>query len=182
MATIKLTDGSVYEGDVVNGKPQGKGKFKYADGDVYEGDIANDKYNGNGVYTGKSFAYEGGFADGKFHGHGARISYDGMSTTYMEGTWKNGSPIETKVTQIFEKEYSSIKDEEGVHHAMFNLGIYYLKGEGVEKDKKKAVQWLKKAAANGNKEAKEILKGIKIDPLGVIEIGLNVIDFISNIK
>jgi TM2 domain-containing membrane protein YozV len=45
--TLKvLADGNVYEGDLVNGLPHGKGKKIYTNGTVYEGDYANGKENG----------------------------------------------------------------------------------------------------------------------------------------
>jgi hypothetical protein len=44
-ATVKgiwtYPDGTVYEGDVVNGKQHGKGKYTWPDGAVYEGDFVD---------------------------------------------------------------------------------------------------------------------------------------------
>ena len=42
--------------------------------------------------------------------------------------------------------------------AQFNLGLSYAEGEGVKKDKKKAKEWLQKAAEQGVEEAKTALK------------------------
>ena len=49
----KLTynDGSVYEGDLVNGKPHGKGKLTYIYGSVYEGDWVDGEQTGLGKMT-----------------------------------------------------------------------------------------------------------------------------------
>jgi antitoxin component YwqK of YwqJK toxin-antitoxin module len=60
-------DGSVDEGDFVDGKFHGKGKITYADGRVDEGDYSNDKKNGQGKMTypdGK--VEEGEWKDGEF--------------------------------------------------------------------------------------------------------------------
>ncbi len=43
-------DGSKYEGQWVNGKANGKGRFILADGDIYEGDWMDDKAHGIGTY------------------------------------------------------------------------------------------------------------------------------------
>lgn len=50
--------------------------------------------------------------------------------------------------------------EEGFPTAQCILGAKYLWGDGVEENKKEAVHWLKKAAAQGYEEAKEYLAGI----------------------
>ena len=62
----KLTyrDGSVYEGDLVNGKPHGKGKLTYIYGSVYEGDWVDGEQTGLGKMT-----YPDGKVDeGRFQG------------------------------------------------------------------------------------------------------------------
>ena len=41
-------DGSRYIGQVLNGKPEGKGIAYYPNGDRYEGDFRNDKSEGKG--------------------------------------------------------------------------------------------------------------------------------------
>ncbi len=42
--------------------------------------------------------------------------------------------------------------------AQSNLGECYRGGEGVAKDKRMAVKWFRKAAAQGNEKAKEALR------------------------
>ena len=39
--TITLSDGARYTGQVLRGKPNGKGKAVYKNGDVYEGEFLN---------------------------------------------------------------------------------------------------------------------------------------------
>jgi len=39
-------EGVVYEGDIVNGVPHGKGKMIYTNGKIYEGDFVNDREKG----------------------------------------------------------------------------------------------------------------------------------------
>ncbi len=50
--------------------------------------------------------------------------------------------------------------EEGFPTAQCILGAKYLWGDGVEENKKEAVHWLKKAAAQGYEEAKGYLEGL----------------------
>ncbi|MEG2465569.1 MAG: SEL1-like repeat protein, partial [Kiritimatiellia bacterium] len=42
--------------------------------------------------------------------------------------------------------------------AQYNLGCCYLKGEGVARDEAEAVEWWRKAAAQGVAEAKRALQ------------------------
>ena len=110
---IKSDDGSVYEGETLNGKPHGKGKktFRnnwYEDGEwkngeflrgkvnyydwnkesYYEGDWADGKPNGKGnlYYVTCRLMYEGDWVDGKYHGKG---KLDDEYTVY-EGDFVDG--------------------------------------------------------------------------------------------
>ena len=56
----------VYEGDLRDGKIEGRGKLTYADGGVYEGDYIGDKIEGNGVLK------------------------DRRGSTKRQGVWRNG--------------------------------------------------------------------------------------------
>ena len=46
---INLMDGSEYEGDVVQGKKEGKGILKFRDGTIYDGEFKDDVFHGNGI-------------------------------------------------------------------------------------------------------------------------------------
>ena len=65
---ILLYDVGVYEGEIVNYRPAGKGIIKYFNGDVYEGEFKNYYIrHGNGIYTFKNGEkQEGVFKDGIF--------------------------------------------------------------------------------------------------------------------
>ena len=87
---IKLSDGSIYEGDFLHGKIVGKGRFIWVDGDIYEGDFSypvnlreyffgrqdlyeqNDPYEltGKGKLLFKASVFEGEFKKGSLHGQG----------------------------------------------------------------------------------------------------------------
>ena len=42
----KVYDDGVYEGNLVDGKRTGKGKFTWPDGTIYEGDFVDGKFMG----------------------------------------------------------------------------------------------------------------------------------------
>jgi len=67
---ITLKGGGVYEGDLLNGKPHGKGKM-IKDEKIYEGDFVNGKLHGKGKMIGiNDEVYEGDFVKGELHGKG----------------------------------------------------------------------------------------------------------------
>lgn len=72
-----------YEGDFVDGKFNGKGILALNKTLIlYEGDFVDGKYNGKGILTiGTTFRYEGDFDDGEFNGKGIL-------------TWPNGDRFE----------------------------------------------------------------------------------------
>lgn len=81
-------NGDKYEGEILNGLLNGKGKYTWANGDVYEGDFSNNLMHGKGkiVYVNGNI-YEGDFVNGKYEGHGKLIYADGR---VEEGSFKGG--------------------------------------------------------------------------------------------
>ena len=80
-------DGDIYFGDWKDDKREGKGKYCYSDGDVYLGDWVNDKKEGKGVYSfNHGNKYDGDFQNDKREGKG--IEYYKNGTRY-EGDFKN---------------------------------------------------------------------------------------------
>lgn len=65
---------------------------------------------------------------------------------------------------LSQKDYSgafsrfSILAEHGNAKAQFNLGAFYLNGQGVQRDEKQAYEWFAKSAVQGNARALEILR------------------------
>lgn len=48
--------------------------------------------------------------------------------------------------------------EQGKATAQFNLGAFYLNGQGVQKDDKQAFEWFRKSAAQGNARAQQVIE------------------------
>ena len=99
-----------YEGDMVNGKKEGKGKYKFKNGCIYEGYFKNDKREGNGIfYYANGDRYKGQFKDDNYQGNGIfyyhngdryegefnKNKYEGNGKYFyhhgdkFEGLWKN---------------------------------------------------------------------------------------------
>jgi len=58
-----------YEGEILDGKPHGKGKYTWSDGSYYEGDFINNKRHGIGKMTYPDGRIEeGNWKDGEFVG------------------------------------------------------------------------------------------------------------------
>lgn len=55
--TLKLSNGVIYEGEVKNGKRQGKGKQKWREGTIFEGEWRDDKAAGKGIKVSYSFLF-----------------------------------------------------------------------------------------------------------------------------
>jgi hypothetical protein len=133
-------DGQVYEGNFVNGKLYGKGKYSYEKFSTeYEGDFVDGEYHGKGnLKSAGGNVYEGDFANSCFHGKGKYINYLGVfEGDFVEGnitkgkfTGNNGDTYEGNFTYNFMKngegKYTFIdgKVEDG-----YWLGNKYM-GEG----------------------------------------------------
>ena len=99
-----------YEGDLVNGKKEGKGKYKYKNGCIYEGFFKNNKKDGKGIfYYTNGDRYKGQFEKGFYQGNGifyfhnvdryegefVKNKYSGLGKYFyhngdiFEGLWEN---------------------------------------------------------------------------------------------
>ncbi|MCL2186503.1 MAG: hypothetical protein FWB86_11755 [Treponema sp.] len=87
-----ILEDSVYEGDVVNYMPHGKGKKTFNDGSAYDGDWENGVPNGKGIFL---FAcghiYKGDFSDGALTGKG-KMKYADDGVCSYEGDYLDGKP------------------------------------------------------------------------------------------
>jgi hypothetical protein len=81
-----FVNGNVYEGDFVDGMFDGKGTKKWKNGSSYTGDFKKDKMNGKGIYKfANGTTYDGSFVDDQFEGQGIKKFVNGV--TY-EGQFK----------------------------------------------------------------------------------------------
>ena len=99
-----LPDGSVYEGQFVNGFFDGQGVMTYANGQQYKGEFKDGLWDGEGVllYTDGS-KYEGHFEEGQLSGDGM-ITYADGST--FKGRFKDGEIYVPPVVDISSLKYT----------------------------------------------------------------------------
>ncbi len=114
--TLKYKSGTIYDGEVVNNVPNGKGKMTFTSGSVYEGDFVNGKYEGKGKYIfNNGDIYEGGFVNGKRSGKG---KFTFTSGKVQEGDWEddkfiNGEKAPTLKPFSADNGKYGFKDESG---------------------------------------------------------------------
>lgn len=88
VGTLTWPDGQRYEGEIKDGKGNGKGILTLPDGHKFSGDFFDGTINGIGTYTfTDGQRYEGSFRGGKRHGIG---TYTWPSGEKYEGEWMDG--------------------------------------------------------------------------------------------
>lgn len=86
--TFWFHNGDSYTGQVINDKPEGSGTFKYKNGDMYTGRVFRGKPEGNGSFQFKNGdKYQGLSLNGKPDGSGTFTFRNG---NHYEGEFKNG--------------------------------------------------------------------------------------------
>ncbi|MBF0345300.1 MAG: hypothetical protein HQL06_13855 [Nitrospirae bacterium] len=90
-----LSDGSKYAGEMLDGKPSGRGTLNYPDGTKYVGEFRRGVPNGRGTICYNSGEeYEGEVYDGKPGGEG--ILYFPSGAVY-EGEFRDGKPCKRRI-------------------------------------------------------------------------------------
>jgi hypothetical protein len=114
--SVKLPDGSSYEGETQNGKAQGQGSLrdnkgnvytgsfksnlrdgwgtlKWANGSTYEGQFHNAVKEGQGVFMfANGDVYRGEWRNDKMNGLGTK--YDSRGIVIYKGQWADGHPAD----------------------------------------------------------------------------------------
>ena len=119
-----------YDGNWINGKMNGKGKFTYQDGSYYEGEFVNGKKNGYGIYKWDNDKYyEGKWKNDKQNGYG--VYYD--KNKVIKGFWvdgkirnRNGVNFNIKKNKTYRENDLEYFDKKGITQEYFykryNLG------------------------------------------------------------
>ena len=85
IGTYVFKDGAQYSGELMNGKPYGKGETVFKNGDTYKGEYVKGKRQGYGIYQfTDGEKYEGQWYQDQQHGKG--IFYF-MNNNRYDGTW-----------------------------------------------------------------------------------------------
>lgn len=99
--SVSYSDGSHYEGNYVDGKRQGQGKYTFASGECYDGMWSQGKRHGYGVnYYANGNVYEGSYVNG------LRQDSEGK-LTYSNGVVYEGEFNKDKMTGQATKYYSN---------------------------------------------------------------------------
>jgi hypothetical protein len=89
-STKTWPNGDSYEGELLNGEPDGYGAMHYADGRTYIGDWMVGMKEGRGVFTWHSSErYEGEYKNDNRHGHGVLTYQEGSHIEVYTGSWKD---------------------------------------------------------------------------------------------
>ena len=89
---LLFPDGSIYEGELRDGKRNGLGVYHFADGGFYQGYSENGAFHGQGkMQWFDDGIYEGEWQNGEIHGYGTEMRTDG--TLRHRGIWETAAPI-----------------------------------------------------------------------------------------
>ena len=85
-ASFVWSDGSRYDGDVIDGELNGNGEYVWPDGSHYEGEFLNGNPHGMGIYSWPDGSqYIGEFREGNVTGNGEYLWPDGGSGEASQG-------------------------------------------------------------------------------------------------
>ncbi len=123
----KFDDGSVYEGNFVNGRPEGKGTMKYVGGASYIGEWHYGLREGEGTWNyPDGGSYIGSWVRGRRHGRGTLKKKDG---TVIVGEWKDDrlvSEILIKEPIKKEKESSPSSDSGTAKGILIAILVFFI--------------------------------------------------------
>ena len=124
---IFFINGDIYEGEMKNSVPNGKGKILFANGELYKGDFKQGEMTGNGMFIfSDKTEYNGSIENGIFNGKGKMrwvngTEYDGMfADSSLNGNGVISNIQGEKYKGVFERnEFNG----EGIYH--YNNGDEY---------------------------------------------------------
>ena len=126
-ARIAFPDGTIYEGEFVDGTISGHGEMSYANGDTYIGEYASSKRNGEGTYTWAfGDTYIGDWTNDKMNGNG---KYTFASGVVLSGVFKSNEFLSG---EYFSDNFVFLIDQERPASVTFELenGLKYSGGFG----------------------------------------------------
>lgn len=120
--------GGEYSGAVVNNLPHGKGSLKLPDGTRYEGDWKAGKPHGRGsVIYPSGGVYRGEISEGKRAGFGKYFSPDG---NVVEGLWEQGKYVRPHA-DLLQDKLQALPEESQDMIKIESLSFVYRSGKGI---------------------------------------------------
>ena len=157
-AKLQLPDGSIYQGEVKDGLPHGKGTQTFPDRRKYTGEFVNGQRDGQGIYTWPNEEqHTGTFKNGEANGYGIHTWKSGQSCAGVfsngilngsgvynwpdgrkyEGSFKNGGfhGLATITHKDGKIEYPIYKDNvyQGEYRIISPLNIQFGKSDWIDK-------------------------------------------------
>ncbi len=126
--TLTFSSGSVYTGEWKNDLKDGYGVFTWSDGDIYEGEWKNDRRIGHGKYIwANGDVYTGEFNDNQPNGIG---TYAWVNGNVYEGEFKDGKRDGHGKTlfasgNVYEGEFKDDKECDGIGKFTWTDGSFY---------------------------------------------------------
>ena len=91
---LETAAGSIYDGEWSDGQMHGKGRLRFENGDEYIGAFQHGKMQGQGVHiSANGEVYEGAFQDGRRHGLGTVTTANGSKHEFQ---WLRGNEVASK--------------------------------------------------------------------------------------
>lgn len=113
------SNGTVFEGSYMDGKKNGKGKWSFPDKSLYEGDFVEDHMEGDGLFTyGSGDMYMGKFKESKREGSGMynfRASKSQLIGEWKEGEFESGRWV-YQDGSVFVGSFASSSPAEGSYY------------------------------------------------------------------
>ncbi len=122
-----FSNGATYEGDWSDDCPHGKGKYTYENGDIYDGDWKNGERSGNGTYiTAYGHLYFGGYENDQKNGHGKFMNPNGdMYAGGIKNNQKHGHGKYIFISgQTYEGEFKN-DHRDGTGKMIYSSGDIY---------------------------------------------------------
>ena len=166
----RYSDGS-YEGNLINNKREGYGRFIHNDGTIYEGEFSGDKLNGKGKMVWKNGdVYVGEFKDGELIGYGKMVwkngglyegdYLDGKRTGFGKYKWPSGGVYEGEFQDNKRTGSGKYKWPNGdVYVGEFKDGELNGYGKMIRKDgSEDEGKWLNNTLLNKANSSKKVVK------------------------
>ena len=144
-----------YDGEFVNGMPNGSGRLYFDDTLIYEGGFVDGKRTGKGkcYFADGTTLYEGELLDNYMHGQGIRYAEDGsvvhqgyfIRNFYYEGEFLDGKPhgegiLRSDDGTIYEGHFANgLEHGEGRQFSNHFMGEVYVIYEGLFKEGRRSV-------------------------------------------
>jgi hypothetical protein len=105
------SNGSLYEGYVVNNLKEGKGIFTFANGNIYEGEFKDDMRHGKGTLYCKEIYDDGEVYEEIYEGYWENDMKNGKGETRIKGYWRDNYVVSDNENIRYNRIVEEIKSQ-----------------------------------------------------------------------